>query len=227
MANLSTSRVGCPAASARIPGRLQSIFSPPRPAPAEVVRIRGRAPGRGGLTNAPTDSQSRALARSGGRNVRTQEAGPMCNCRRARARRAPVRLACLGRERSCLLRLRRGAASPGSRSARTRGGGRKNIRHPDRDGAGRRRHALRGNQTFGLRGRRQLDCGKANARRSLPGASAFCRVNPDAGVVPMAATGHDTIYDWRCVGRRAVAGKTVVVVDNDGYDAGNWKEVGR
>jgi hypothetical protein len=72
-----------------------------------------------------------------------------------------------------------------------------------------------------------LNCGKANARRSLPGASAFCRVNPDAGVVPMAATGHDTIYDWRCVGRRAVAGKTVVAVDNDGYDAENWKEVGR
>jgi hypothetical protein len=72
-----------------------------------------------------------------------------------------------------------------------------------------------------------LNCGKANASRSLPGATAFCHDNPDADVVPMAATGHDTIYDWRCVGRRAIAGKTVVTVDRDGYDAGNWKEVGR
>ena len=72
-----------------------------------------------------------------------------------------------------------------------------------------------------------LNCGKANPRRSLPGATAFCRANPDADVVPMAATGHDTIYGWRCVGRRAVAGKAIVAVDAEGYDAGNWKEIGR
>ena len=72
-----------------------------------------------------------------------------------------------------------------------------------------------------------LNCGKANLSRSLPGASEFCRSNPDADNIPMAATGHDTIYAWRCVGKRAVAGKAVVVVDSDGYDAGNWKEVER
>jgi hypothetical protein len=66
-----------------------------------------------------------------------------------------------------------------------------------------------------------------NARRSLPDASAFCRDNPNADMIPMFATGHDTIYAWRCVGRRAVAEKAVVAVDPDGYDAGNWKEVGR
>ena len=72
-----------------------------------------------------------------------------------------------------------------------------------------------------------LNCGKANTRRSLPGASEFCRTNPDADNIPMAATGHDTIYAWRCVGRRAVAAKAVVAVDAYGYDAGNWKEVDR
>jgi hypothetical protein len=72
-----------------------------------------------------------------------------------------------------------------------------------------------------------LNCFKANARRSLPGASEFCSANPDADDIPMAATGHDTIYDWRCVGRRAVATKTVVAVDAQGYDAGNWKELDR
>jgi hypothetical protein len=72
-----------------------------------------------------------------------------------------------------------------------------------------------------------LNCGKANTRRSLPGASEFCRANPDADNIPMAATGHDTIYAWRCVGRRAVPGKAVVAVDPDGYDAGNWREIDR
>ena len=72
-----------------------------------------------------------------------------------------------------------------------------------------------------------LNCGKANPSRSLPGASEFCRENPDADNIPMAATGHDTIYDWRCVGRRAVATKTVVAVDAQGYDAENWKELDR
>lgn len=72
-----------------------------------------------------------------------------------------------------------------------------------------------------------LNCGKANASRSLPGAREYCHVNPDADNIPMAATGHDTIYSWRCVGRRAVAGKKLVAVDRDGYDAGNWKEIDR
>jgi hypothetical protein len=72
-----------------------------------------------------------------------------------------------------------------------------------------------------------LNCGKANLSRSLPGAREFCRENPDAGSIPMAATGHDTIYDWRCVGRRAIAARTVVAVDGQGYDAGNWRALDR
>jgi hypothetical protein len=72
-----------------------------------------------------------------------------------------------------------------------------------------------------------LNCGKANARRSLPGASEFCSANPNADMIPMAATGHDTIYAWRCSGKRAVATNAVVAVDPEGYDAGNWKEVAR
>ena len=72
-----------------------------------------------------------------------------------------------------------------------------------------------------------LNCGKANTRRSLPGATAFCRENPNADNIPMVATGHDTIYAWRCLGKRAVATKAVVALDAQGYDAGNWKEVDR
>lgn len=70
-----------------------------------------------------------------------------------------------------------------------------------------------------------LDCDKADMRRALPGATAWCRSNPEAANVPMAATGHDTIYDWSCKGRRAVAGKAITTVDPQGYIADNWKEV--
>jgi hypothetical protein len=72
-----------------------------------------------------------------------------------------------------------------------------------------------------------LNCGKANPRRSLAGASEYCRANPNADFIPMTATGHETIYAWRCAGKRAVAGRAVRAVDPDGYDAANWKEVGR
>lgn len=70
-----------------------------------------------------------------------------------------------------------------------------------------------------------LDCGKADTRRSIAGASAFCRQSPGADFVPMAATGHDTIYQWRCVSGRAVAGKIVSPIDAQGYVAGNWQEL--
>jgi hypothetical protein len=70
-----------------------------------------------------------------------------------------------------------------------------------------------------------LVCDKADTRRTLPGATAWCRDNPGATSIPMAATGHGTIYDWSCNGRRAVAGRTLVKVDGQGYIADNWKEL--
>ena len=70
-----------------------------------------------------------------------------------------------------------------------------------------------------------LVCGKADRRRQIPGATAWCRDNPGAKIVPMAATGHATIYEWSCVGRRAVRGKAVMAVDPRGYIAENWKTV--
>ncbi|MBV8442823.1 MAG: hypothetical protein JO312_20070 [Hyphomicrobiales bacterium] len=70
-----------------------------------------------------------------------------------------------------------------------------------------------------------LNCGKANMRRPLPGATAFCRANPGSDNIPMAATGHDTIYAWRCIGRGAVAGKAIVSIDAEGYARDNWREL--
>ena len=70
-----------------------------------------------------------------------------------------------------------------------------------------------------------LNCGKANLERSLPAASAYCRANANTDFIPMFVTGHDTIYDWRCVNGEAVAGKALVTVDPQGFVAENWKEI--
>jgi aconitase A len=70
-----------------------------------------------------------------------------------------------------------------------------------------------------------LVCDKADTRPSLPGATAWCRTHPGSQIIPMAATGHGTIYQWSCHGRRAVAGKAGIHVDPQGYIAENWKAV--
>jgi len=70
-----------------------------------------------------------------------------------------------------------------------------------------------------------LNCFKADTRRALPGAAAWCRDNPGSVNIPMSATGHDTIYEWSCKGRLAVAGRGVLTVDGQGYVAENWKEI--
>lgn len=70
-----------------------------------------------------------------------------------------------------------------------------------------------------------LNCGKADLRRSSFGAAAWCRSHSGAADIPMAATGHDTIYAWSCKGAHAVPGKAIVKVDRQGYVAENWKEV--
>jgi hypothetical protein len=70
-----------------------------------------------------------------------------------------------------------------------------------------------------------IPCFKADTRRTLPGATTWCRDNPGSKFIPMSATGHDTIYAWSCNGRRAVAGKVVATVDPQGYIADSWKEI--
>ena len=70
-----------------------------------------------------------------------------------------------------------------------------------------------------------LVCDKADTRRSLTGATAWCRANPGSQFIPMSATGHGTIYQWSCQGPRAVAGNASMHVDRQGYIAENWKDV--
>jgi hypothetical protein len=64
-----------------------------------------------------------------------------------------------------------------------------------------------------------LPCSKMNIVRENKGADAFCRSNPDSSVVPALATGHDTIYAYRCVARRAEVEATIFPLDARGFAA--------
>ena len=70
-----------------------------------------------------------------------------------------------------------------------------------------------------------LICGKADVSRKSPGADSFCKLNPDSIGVPMSATGHATVYDWKCVGREARIIGQIVQTDGRGFIAENWKQL--
>jgi len=65
-----------------------------------------------------------------------------------------------------------------------------------------------------------LPCGKANTNRA---PSQWCRDNPDASVVPAVATGHDTIYQWRCRAGTPQIVRQTLHVDPRGFVAEFWK----
>lgn len=70
-----------------------------------------------------------------------------------------------------------------------------------------------------------LVCDKADVSRDSYGAEKYCRQNPESTGVPMSATGHATIYEWRCVGREARIARQSTVIDDRGFIAGNWKQL--
>ncbi len=70
-----------------------------------------------------------------------------------------------------------------------------------------------------------LICGKADVSRKSPGADRFCKQDPDSIGVPMSATGHATVYDWKCVGREARIIGQIVQIDGRGFIAENWKQL--
>jgi hypothetical protein len=68
-----------------------------------------------------------------------------------------------------------------------------------------------------------LPCGKANASRTSAGAAKWCRDNPSSAFVPAVATGHDTIYQWRCHNGRPEIVHQTSIVDSRGFAATYWK----
>jgi hypothetical protein len=71
-----------------------------------------------------------------------------------------------------------------------------------------------------------LPCGKADTSRAPnPAIERWCRDNQDASVVPAAATGHDTIYEWRCSAGRPQIVRQTLHVDPRGFVAEFWKKL--
>jgi hypothetical protein len=67
-----------------------------------------------------------------------------------------------------------------------------------------------------------LPCGKMNTVRDNHGAEMFCRENPDSDAVPAYATGHETIYTYRCVSGRPRIDGTLFTLDRRGFAAELW-----
>jgi hypothetical protein len=70
-----------------------------------------------------------------------------------------------------------------------------------------------------------LPCGKANVSRTSAGAAEWCRTNPDATFVPAVATGHDTIYQWRCRNGSPDIVRQTSAVDPRGFVARYWRRL--
>lgn len=69
-----------------------------------------------------------------------------------------------------------------------------------------------------------LTCAKADTRRNLPSVTDYCRENTNEEFVPMAVTGHGTIYNWECVDGKPRS-KPSERVDERGFIADQWKRL--
>ncbi len=70
-----------------------------------------------------------------------------------------------------------------------------------------------------------LPCVKLNTARDNPGADDFCRQTPNSDFVPMVATGHDTIYSYRCRNGKAEVAGDIWELDERGFAKKLWAEL--
>ena len=63
---------------------------------------------------------------------------------------------------------------------------------------------------------------KADRSKTNGGAANYCRENPNAAEVPAYATGHRTVYGWKCIERHAERGPTVSATDRRGFRTDFW-----
>jgi hypothetical protein len=67
---------------------------------------------------------------------------------------------------------------------------------------------------------------KANTNKTPTQAmSDFCKENPGSDFIPMAVTGHDTVYNWSCVKDTATAGEQLSQVDAAGFISNIWYKI--
>ncbi len=70
-----------------------------------------------------------------------------------------------------------------------------------------------------------LPCDKADTSRVSVGGAHWCEEHPDAPFIPAYATGHVTIFDWRCRDGAAVIAKQQFQVDRRGFVAEFWRQL--
>lgn len=64
---------------------------------------------------------------------------------------------------------------------------------------------------------------KANTNQTpSPEMNDYCKANPNAEGIPMAVTGHDTVYSWHCVSQLAQVLSEGATVDPAGYIEQIW-----
>jgi hypothetical protein len=71
-----------------------------------------------------------------------------------------------------------------------------------------------------------LVCGRANSSRApARGQLDWCRHHRNEAVIPLVASGHDTIYAWRCQDGAPQIGRQVLDVDARGFIVQNWRQL--
>jgi hypothetical protein len=68
---------------------------------------------------------------------------------------------------------------------------------------------------------------KADRSKLNRGAANYCRENPNAAEVPAYATGHRTVYRWKCIAGHAERGPTFITMDRRGFRTDIWHVVVR
>ncbi len=67
---------------------------------------------------------------------------------------------------------------------------------------------------------------KANTDRTpTPDENDFCQQNPDADVIPMAVTGRETVYEWRCKNGAPEIVRQFAEPDERGFMSHIWYEL--
>jgi hypothetical protein len=71
-----------------------------------------------------------------------------------------------------------------------------------------------------------LVCGRANTSRT-PGRGQlnWCREHPHDTFIPLVASGHDTIYAWRCQDGAPQIDRRILDVDAGGFIVRNWRQL--
>ena len=69
---------------------------------------------------------------------------------------------------------------------------------------------------------------KANTDKTpTAGMNDFCKANPTSDFIPLAVTGHNSIYAWKCVNGTPTIDKQITEADAQGFLANVWRPVDR